>query len=189
MFLLVGLGNPGDDYAMTRHNIGFLCLDHLAARHGLVFKGSKWQAETAKGSVAGHAVLLAKPMTYMNRSGEAVGQMARFYDIAPDRVVVIHDDLDLAFGRIKVVVNRGAGGHNGIKSIIEHLGTKEFARIRAGLGRPPVEASASQYVLARFNREEQRLLPELLERVAEACGCILADGVLPAMNVINADSC
>ncbi|MEW6501765.1 MAG: aminoacyl-tRNA hydrolase [Thermodesulfobacteriota bacterium] len=187
MFLLVGLGNPGTEYAMTRHNIGFLFLDHLAARHGMVFKGSKWQADTAKGSVAGQPVLLCKPQTYMNRSGNAVGQVVRFHDLAPSEVVVVHDDLDLPFGRLKLVANRGAGGHNGIKSIIDHLGTRDFPRIRVGVGRPPGETAASDYVLARFSKEEQQEFPALFARIEEAVERILADGLVRAMNAVNSD--
>ncbi len=187
MFLLVGLGNPGPEYAMTRHNIGFLFLDHLADRHGLSLKGSKWQAATAKGVLWEAPVLLCKPMTYMNRSGSAVGQVVRFYDLEPSRVVVIHDDLDLPFGRLKLVANRGAGGHNGIKSLIDHLGTKDFPRIRVGVGRPPGEATASDYVLARFASDEQRELPGLFARIEEAIERIIVDGLPAAMNVVNAE--
>jgi PTH1 family peptidyl-tRNA hydrolase len=188
VFLLVGLGNPGGEYAMTRHNIGFLFLDYLAGRHGLALKSSKWQADTAKGALWGRPVVLCKPMTFMNRSGSAVGQVVRFYGMEPDRVVVIHDDLDLPFGRIKLVSNRGAGGHNGIKSLIDHLGTKDFPRIRVGVGRPPGETPASDYVLARFSGDEQRELPALFARLEEAVERLLAEGVAAAMNAINAES-
>lgn len=172
---------------MTRHNIGFLFLDYLADRHRLALKGSKWQADTAKGVLWGSQVVLCKPMTYMNRSGNAVGQVARFYDLEPSRVAVIHDDLDLPFGRLRLVANRGAGGHNGIKSIIDHLGTKDFPRLRVGVGRPSGEITASDYVLARFNSDEQRELPALFARVEEAIERIMTDGVLAAMNVVNAE--
>lgn len=187
MVVLVGLGNPGAEYAMTRHNIGFLFLDYLADRHGFVFKGSKWQADIAKGTLNGQPILFCKPLTYMNRSGQAVGQVVRFHDVAPAAVVVVHDDLDLPFGRIKLVANRGAGGHNGIKSLIDHLGTKDFPRLRLGVGRPPGEATASDYVLGRFTSDELRELPSLFARVEEAVERIMTDGVLAAMNAVNAD--
>ena len=187
MFTLVGLGNPGSEYAMTRHNIGFLFLDYLAGRHGLTLKGSKWQADIAKGALWGRPVVLCKPMTYMNLSGNAVGQVVRFYDLEPGRVVVIHDDLDLSFGRLKLVANRGAGGHNGIKSIIDHLGTKDFPRIRVGVGRPSEATTASEYVLSRFSGDEQRELPALYTRIEEAVERILTDGVPAAMNAINTE--
>jgi len=183
--MLVGLGNPGDEYLMTRHNVGFLFLDHLAKRHGFAFKGSKWQAETVKVALWDNPVLLCKPQTYMNCSGTAVGQVVRFHGLAPGQVVVIHDDLDLPFGRLRIVTDRGAGGHNGIKSLIDHLGTKDFPRIRVGVGRPPGEQPASDYVLARFSRDEQRDLPVLFGRIEEAVRLILNDGVTRAMNAIN----
>lgn len=188
MFLLVGLGNPGDEYSSTRHNIGFLFLDHLAAGSGLVFKKSKWQAEVVKGGLWNSPVLLAKPLTFMNRSGDAVGLIARFHDVAASRVVVVHDDLDLPFGRVKVVVNRGPSGHNGVKSIIDHLGTRDFPRIRVGVGRPPGEATASQFVLGRFSSEELRHLPSLFGLIEKAAQLIVTEGVLRAMTLINADN-
>lgn len=186
MFLIVGLGNPGREYAATRHNIGFLFLDHLAAVHGLVFRGSRWQADIAKGAMWHRSLVLVKPQTYMNLSGGATGQVARFYQLEPRNIIVVHDDLDLEFGRVKVVAKRGAGGHNGVRSIIDHLGTRDFVRVRVGIGRPP-EEGAAQYVLDRFSKEEKECFSALFQDIERAVRLIVTQGVTEAMNRVNAE--
>lgn len=186
MHMIVGLGNPGRDYSTTRHNIGFIFLDYLADKNGFVFKDSKWQAEVVKDVLWGKPVILAKPQTYMNNSGTAVSQIFRYYQIEIENLIVVHDDLDLELGRIKIVTDRGSGGHNGIRSIIQHLGgVKEFVRIRVGIGRPDSEVSVSNYVLSRFNLEEQKSMDQRLLEIEDAVCLVVEKGVVPAMNQIN----
>ncbi|MBU0673605.1 MAG: aminoacyl-tRNA hydrolase [Proteobacteria bacterium] len=187
MFLLIGLGNPGSQYRDTRHNIGFMFLDYLASRTGVSFKGARCEAEIVKTTLVNAPVLLVKPLTYMNKSGLAVNQIAEYYKIPAEHVIVIHDDLDLVTGRIKIVFNRGAGGHNGIKSIIEHLGTKEFVRVRVGIGRPGEKMSAASYVLSRFDLSEQTELLRGFNEIEDAVGAIIQDGVIGAMTRVNAE--
>lgn len=185
MRLIVGLGNPGDTYLGTRHNIGFQAVDYLADEHRVSFVDSKWQAKIAKVNLWGEAVILAKPETYMNESGRAIGQIAAYYRIAPQDIIVLHDDLDLELARIKVVVNRGAGGHNGILSLITHLGSREFVRIRIGIGRPGPSVPIKNFVLARFRPEEQELVRQQLAVIQETVRLILNQGPLKAMSIVN----
>lgn len=187
MYMIVGLGNPGRDYSTTRHNIGFIFLDYLADKNALVFKDSKWQAEMVKSALWGKQIILAKPQTFMNKSGTAVAQILRYYNIETENLIVVHDDLDLELGRIKIVTNRGSGGHNGIRSIIQHLGgVKEFVRIRVGIGRPAdSEVSVSNYVLSRFSKEEQNSMNQRLQDVEDAVRLVIEEGVNGAMNRIN----
>jgi len=187
VYVIVGLGNPGKDYALTRHNIGFIFVDYLAAEHGLTFKGSKWQAETVKGQLWGQSVLLVKPQTYMNKSGLAVGQIANFYQVPNENIIVVHDDLDLELGRTKIVVNRGAGGHNGIRSLIEHLGGNDFVRFRFGIGRPQTAEAVSNYVLSRFSSPEQQVLAESLANLEQGVALLVSQGVMVAMNKVNSE--
>ena len=185
MYLIVGLGNPGSKYQQTRHNIGFQVLDELADAYNLSFRESKWQAEVVKAVIAGHQALLAKPETFMNESGRAVGAIASYYRIEPERIIVVHDDLDLELGRVKVVVNRGAGGHNGIISIIKHLGSKKFIRIRVGVGRPQTAIPISKYVLSKFNPEERGAVADKVRDIVGDVELIVDKGLTLAMNLIN----
>jgi len=187
VYLLVGLGNPGKDYAATRHNIGFMFLDYLAGKYGFSFKGTKWQAEAAKEQLWGSPLLLVKPQTYMNRSGAAVAPLAHFYQVSPPGIIVVHDELDLPLGRSKITVSRGAGGHNGIRSLIEQLGSKEFVRVRVGIGRPPAVEGVSNFVLSRFSAEEQPLVRLELEKIEEGVRLLVAQGVASAMNWLNTE--
>ena len=187
MYVIVGLGNPGKDYALTRHNIGFIFVDYLAAKYGLTFKGSKWQAETVKDRLWGQSVLLVKPQTYMNKSGLSVGQIANFYQVPNENIIVVHDGLDLALGRSKIVINRGAGGHNGIRSLIEHLGGKDFVRFRVGIGRPQNAASVSKFVLSKFSSQEQQVMDEALANLEQGVRLIADEGIIAAMNTINSE--
>ncbi len=171
---------------MTRHNVGFMFLDYLVAEHGFSFSASKWRASTALGLFQQHKVLFLKPETYMNLSGMAVGQASSYYKISPERIVAIHDDLDLEVGRVKLAFDRGDGGHKGIRSICGQLGTKKFARIKIGIGRPPEPIAVENYVLSRFSEEEQDVLGGLTALIERALGLIIRQGIAAAMNEINA---
>jgi len=185
MRLIVGLGNPGDSYQGTRHNIGFQALDALADEHHVAFVDSKWQAEIAKTMLWGQPVILVKPLTYMNESGRPVGQIASYYRVQPADIIVLHDDLDLALARIKVVVDRGAGGHNGIISLITHLGSRQFVRIRIGIGRPNPSVPVKNFVLARFLPEEQTAVHQQMATIHQVIRLILDKGPLSAMSMVN----
>ncbi len=185
-YLIVGLGNPGVRYANTRHNIGFRCVDALAERHGLSFAKQQGKALIASGTIAGRPVLLAKPQTYMNASGESVSALASFYKIAPDRILVIFDDLDLPVGTLRMRKSGGAGGQKGMKSIIEKLGTQEFSRLRFGIGRPPGRMDPADYVLLPFrDNDESILVAEAIDRAVQAVHTWLAEGIDIAMNQCN----
>lgn len=166
MRLLVGLGNPGPRYAYNRHNIGFMALDDIVERHGLSPWRKRFQGETADGLIAGEKVLALKPMTFMNESGRSVGEAARFLKLAPEEVVVLYDEIDLAPGRIRVKLGGGAGGHNGIRSIDQHLGNN-FWRVRLGIGHPGLKHLVHGHVLGNFTDEEEAWLDPLLEAVAK----------------------
>ncbi len=185
MYLLVGLGNPGQQYAGTRHNAGFLMLDYLAGENNLSFADSKWKAQIAKGTVWDQPVVLLKPGTFMNLSGMAVARAAQYYKLQPTDIIVIHDDLDLAFGRIKIVSDGGDGGHKGIRSIIEQLGTKNFPRVKIGIGRPPLPVAPEKYVLSKFNADEKDILAQKMDDVVAAIKICLQQGIPAAMTVVN----
>jgi PTH1 family peptidyl-tRNA hydrolase len=188
-WLIVGLGNPGARYAGTRHNAGFLAVDELARRHGLRFSGKQANAEIAKGSIRGVPVVLAKPMTYMNNSGLAAGWLARYYKIPHNRVLVIYDDIALPLGRLRIRGKGSDGGHNGLTSIIQHLGTQHFPRLRIGVDRP-VQVGHRQidWVLGRFTKEERLVMDEVIPRATEAIEAVLRDGIDRAMNRYNTDA-
>jgi len=186
-FLLVGLGNPGREYLWNRHNAGFMVIDRLAVR--LNARGMKWQSRAIVMTAAHdqHPLLLAKPQTYMNLSGQSVQGLIHFYRLPLERVLVIYDELDLPFGVIRLRPAGGAGGHNGVASIIEHLGRQDFPRLRIGIGRPPGRMEAADYVLHDFSREERALLSEVLDRAADAALTFVAEGLEAAMNRFNGD--
>jgi peptidyl-tRNA hydrolase, PTH1 family len=186
LYLLAGLGNPGDKYEETRHNIGFMALDYLAGQHGLFFTESKWGALVSKAVLWDAPVLLVKPQTFMNAGGKAIGAIASFFKIPSDLIVVVHDELDLPLGRVKIVVSRGPGGHNGIRSIISEMGTSNFCRIRAGIGRPEPPLPVVNYVLSRFEPAETVVVQRELELVGEAVRQIIKNGASAAMTSINA---
>lgn len=185
MLLIVGLGNPGRKYNRTRHNIGFMVLDYLAEKTGASFKESKWAADLVKTNLWSRPLLLAQPTSYMNLSGQPVQRIASYYQILPDQIVVIHDDLDLDVGRVKIVCGRGAGGHNGIKSIIEHLGTREFIRVRVGIGRPQGQMPTASFVLSKFEKNELVLIEQAFLHIEQGIKIIANDGVAAAMNFVN----
>ena len=187
MKLVVGLGNPGPRYAKNRHNVGFRCLSHLARAHSLAFDGKGGHARLATSRLAGHEVVLAKPQTFMNLSGKSVAALRARYRLSLEDMLVVHDDVDLPLGRLRIRPRGGAGGHRGVESIIQAVGSQEFARLRVGIGRPPLmgEEGLRDYVLSDFTPEETAALNELLPRVAEAILCVLEEGVEAAMNRFN----
>ncbi|MEN8256472.1 MAG: aminoacyl-tRNA hydrolase [Thermodesulfobacteriota bacterium] len=185
MYLIVGLGNPGDKYRKTRHNIGFHAVEQLAEEIGIGFSESKWKALVCKGDIAGQGVVLVKPQTFMNLSGEAVEPIASYYKIPQENIVVIHDDLDLDCGRIKLCVNSGAGGHNGIKSLIQRLGGNSFNRIKVGIGRPLEQMPVERYVLAKFTDEESLDISSAINRAVEAVTLIVEKGMAAATQAIH----
>jgi len=184
MKAVVGLGNPGAAYARTRHNVGFWVVDELAARHGLRFARSGYKADVAEGRIADADVVLLKPQTFMNASGEAVGRARRDLGLEPAEIVVVYDDLDLPVGRIRVRAAAGAGGHHGVESVIEELGSKEFPRVRIGIGKPQ-SGETVDYVLGPPTAEEQGALHASIERAADAVEVVLGEGVARAMSRFN----
>ena len=185
MWLVVGLGNPGRQYAGNRHNIGFDVVAELATRNGAPPLREKMGAELGEATIRGEKVLLCKPMEYMNDSGLAVARAAKFWKIAALNTVVVHDDLDLPFARLKLGAGGGHGGNNGVRSVIAELGTADFLRVRFGIGRPPAGRDAASYVLADFSGAERAELPELRSLAAEAVEEIIAAGLTSAMNKFN----
>lgn len=185
--LVVGLGNPGPQYAKTRHNVGFMVADVLAARIGVPFKVHKKSgAEVATGRLGGHSVVLAKPRCYMNESGRQIGPLAKFYSIAPGDVIVIHDELDIDFGKVRLKLGGGEGGHNGLRSVANALGSKDFQRVRIGIGRPPGRKDPAAFVLEPFSSTERTEVPTLCELAADATGLLAEVGLEPAQNQVHA---
>ena len=185
-WLVVGLGNPGAKYESTRHNMGFLVVDKLAQNEKLKFNKLRFKAWTAAWEVGGEKVLLMKPQTYMNLSGEAVGQAARFYKIPADHVLVISDDIALPAGKLRIRAGGSAGGHNGLKNIIQHLGTDRFPRIKVGVGMPPQAAyDIADWVTGKPMGEEQKVIIEALDKAVAAIPVLIEQGVDRAMNRFN----
>jgi PTH1 family peptidyl-tRNA hydrolase len=185
--LVVGLGNPGPRYEATRHNVGFMVADILAERLGAGFKVHKKSgAEVTTGRLAGRSVVLAKPRVYMNESGRQVGPLANFYSVAPADIIVIHDELDIEFGRIRLKLGGGEGGHNGLRSVVSALGTKNFQRVRIGIGRPPGRKDPATYVLENFTAAERPEVPTICEQAADATELLIRDGLEPAQNTVHA---
>lgn len=189
MFLIVGLGNPEAKYAKTRHNAGFIVIEALAGKYGLKFKNMpKFQAYLTEGDIVSEKCILAMPMTYMNNSGLAVSRLAEFYKITPEKIIVIHDDIDLPFGRLRVSFNSSSGGHNGIKSIISSLGAQKFIRARIGIQNKLMEEkniSAEKFVLQNFSREEMKNISGGMETYIAAVELILKEGHEKAMGKFN----
>lgn len=184
--LVVGLGNPGANYAQTRHNLGFMVADLLATRLGSKFKAHKRSgAEVVTGRLGGRSVVLAKPRSYMNESGRQVGPLAKFYSVPPADIIVIHDDLDLDFGRIRLKIGGGEGGHNGLRSVAAALGTKDFQRVRIGIGRPSGRKDPAAFVLENFTAAERAEVPTICEQAADAAELLIELGLEPAQNVVH----
>lgn len=185
MKLIVGLGNPTKEYDGTRHNIGFMAIDALAREYNIAVDTLKHKALIGKGMIEGQKVILAKPVTYMNLSGEAVRAIADYYKILPEDIVIIFDDTTLDVGRIRIRKKGSAGGHNGIKNIIAHLGTTEFPRIKIGIGAKRPGQDLAEYVLARFPNEEKETLRQVLEDVKKVVALMVWDDIEEAMNQYN----
>lgn len=185
LFVISGLGNPGAAYRHSRHNAGYDVVDRLAQRHGLRLRPGRFEAESARGRIAGREVWLLRPLTYMNRSGQAVAPACRQLGVPAERLAVLQDDIDLDLGRIQVRRGGGDGGHRGIRSLIAELGTAEFVRLRLGVGRPAPEAAAREHVLGGFAEHEHEPYARLQERAADAVTVWLADGLQAAMNRFN----
>ncbi len=185
-WLVVGLGNPGREYERTRHNVGFRALDAAAELAGVKVLCARFHALTGQAVLGGQGVLLMKPTTYMNLSGQAVGEAARFYKLPPERVLVISDDVDLPLGRLRIRRGGSAGGHNGLKNVIEHLGADRFPRLRIGVGaKPDPDYDMVDWVLGTFHGEDEKTVAEACARAAKAAECLLAEGPDRAMSKYN----
>ena len=193
MKLIVGLGNPGRIYAHNRHNIGFMCLNHFARTQGIRLAEKQGQARTGIGEVTGNKLLVARPQTGMNLSGQSVSRLVKRFKISLDDLLVIHDDLDLPLGKIRISQGSSSGGHKGIDSIITHLGSTDFLRIRVGIGRPAIfegsakdkEAEIIDYVLSDFTPDEKKTITQVITEVSDAILCVLSEGLTSAMNKYN----
>jgi PTH1 family peptidyl-tRNA hydrolase len=191
VWLIVGLGNPGEKYARNRHNIGFMCLDYFARARSMSFGRNRAGAKVAEGKIAGKDTVLAKPQTFVNLSGQAVGKLLQKHGVKPERLIVVHDDMDLPTGKMRLRQG-GTSGHNGIKSIVEHTGTEDFIRVRVGVGRPESEENGRavrhevvSHVLGDFSAEEQAVIEKVIPAVSEALLILLTEGVTAAMNRYN----
>ena len=184
-WLLVCLGNPGKEYANTRHNIGFLAADALEKRTGVKFNKLKYRALTGEVTLGGQRVLVVKPQTYMNLSGEAVKLAGGFYKIPPERILVLYDDVSLPLGKLRIRGSGSAGGHNGIKNIIAHLGTDAFPRIKVGVGAPQREDGLVDWVIGSFTASERKVVDAAIERALDAAECVIEKGVSEAQNRFN----
>jgi len=185
--LVAGLGNPGSRYDRTRHNVGFDVVERLADRAGISLREKRFKAELGSGRVGGESVVLCKPQTFMNRSGDSIGPMAGWYKLPPEQVVVLHDDLDLPFGDVRVKVGGGHGGHNGLRDLVRALPNPGFVRVRVGIGRPPPKMDVAGFVLAKWTPEEAGQLDGVVERAADAVEAVLAEGAKAAMNRVNGE--
>ena len=189
MKLIVGLGNPGKEYSANRHNIGYLCVNRLARQHHIDMDKKQGKARVGIGTISGTQVVLAKPQTFMNASGISVVNLLEKYKLTPDDLIVIHDDLDLPLGKIRIKKHSSAGGHNGIKSIIGSLGTQDFTRIRIGISRPQTgniaEETIVDYVLGDFEHQDRKLVDEIIRKTGEAVICLLTEDLTAVMNKFN----
>jgi PTH1 family peptidyl-tRNA hydrolase len=184
--IIAGLGNPGREYARNRHNIGFLIVDALAEKHGLKFTKMMCKGMVALGEIAGAKVALVKPQTYMNLSGECIGPILKFYKSEPSDLLVMYDELDLPAGKLRLLGKGGAGGHNGMRSIIARIGTQDFPRLRCGIGRPPGRMAPKDFVLQDYSSAELASMHELYDRAIEGVSRWLTQGIDNAMNHVNA---
>ncbi len=185
MKIIVGLGNPGRKYARTRHNAGFMAVDELVRGVGMELGQEKCRCLLGRGRIGAEHVVIAKPQTYMNESGLAVSALFKEFYASAENLIVIHDEIDLQLGTVRVKSGGGHGGHNGLRSIIENIGTAEFIRVRVGVGRPTQDMDAADYVLSPFLRDEQQAAAEAVARAAEAVTMIIEQGVTKTMNAVN----
>lgn len=186
MKLIAGLGNPGRDYAGTRHNIGFGVITRISDKYNIPLNSKEHKAVCGKGFIGSEKVILAQPQTFMNLSGESVRSLADYYKIDPEEIIIAYDDIDLEVGQIRVRKKGSAGGHNGMKSIITHLGTNEFPRVKVGVGAKPQGGDLVRHVLGRFSKEDEKVIGEVLDLAMGAVETIVSDGVEKAMNDFNA---
>jgi peptidyl-tRNA hydrolase, PTH1 family len=186
-WIIVGLGNPGPEYAGTRHNAGAMVLALLGERMGARFKAHRTRNDIAEGRLAGQSVTLARPRSYMNLSGGPVSALLGFYKISPERTVVIHDELDVPFGTVRLKLGGGDNGHNGLRSITQSLGTRDYYRVRFGIGRPPGRMDPADYVLRAFSTTERKDLPFALDRCADATETLITKGLTEAQNLYHTD--
>jgi peptidyl-tRNA hydrolase, PTH1 family len=184
-YLIAGLGNPGREYRASRHNIGFMLVDRLANRLGVTFSRLETKALVTKAEYSGRRIVLAKPQTFMNLSGQAVGSLVRFYKVPLENLLVAYDEVDLPFGTIRIRPGGGSAGHRGMASIIERLGTQEYPRMRLGIGRPPGHMDAADYVLQDFSRTDGEALALFLDRAVDAVLVFIDRGLMTAMNQFN----
>lgn len=185
MKLIAGLGNPGRDYAGTRHNIGFGVITRISDKYNIPLTSKEHKAVCGKGMVGGEKVILAQPQTFMNLSGESIRSIVDYYKIDPEDIIIAFDDISLEVGQIRIRRKGSAGGHNGIKNIIAHLGTNEFPRVKVGVGAKPEGGDLVRHVLGRFSREEEKVIGEVLDCAVEAVEMIVSDDVDAAMNRYN----
>ena len=185
MYLVIGLGNPGSKYESTRHNIGFKAIDLWCNILGVRLPGRSFQSRNTRTRFEDRKVMLLCPLTFMNQSGEAVRASADYYHIEPGNILVIHDDIDLPVGRIKVVRGSGSGGHKGVQSIIDHLGSTQFRRVKIGIGHPQYDEAIEDYVLRPFYKDDREVIENVLHVAAQACELFVLEGIEPAMNKIN----
>jgi len=185
MKIIAGLGNPGAEYAHTKHNVGFMLVDALAEELGIDAWREKFNALVAEGRIGAEKVLLVKPLTYMNESGRALAPLLDWYKLAPEELIVVHDDMDIAVGTIRLRRKGSAGGHNGIKSLLAHIGSQEFSRVRIGIGRPLPGWTVVRHVLAPFSAEDGPKVHEAIAYLLPAVECIVTDGIDMAMNRYN----
>lgn len=185
MKIIAGLGNPGAEYAHTKHNVGFMLVDALAEELGIDAWREKFNALVAEGRIGAEKVLLVKPLTYMNESGRALAPLLDWYKLAPEELIVVHDDMDIAVGTIRLRRKGSAGGHNGIKSLLAHIGSQEFSRVRIGIGRPLPGWTVVRHVLAPFSAEDGSKVHEAIAYLLPAVECIVTDGIDMAMNRYN----
>ena len=184
-FLIVGLGNPGREYADNRHNVGYRCVEHLASAHGMSFNRRQKRNAVSLGTIEKRSVILAKPRTYMNKSGGPVAALSRFYRVPLARLLVVYDDLDLPPGTTRLRPSGGSGGHRGMHSVIQQLGSRDFARLRIGIGRPPGRMDPADYVLRDFSDAEEEVLERTLDQATAAIEAWLSEGTEEAMNRYN----
>lgn len=185
MWLIAGLGNPGNKYLMTRHNVGFMAIDYYLHNIGNPPEKKEHKSLTYSFKIEGEKVIMAKPQTYMNDSGQAIQALCHYYKIPPEKVIILHDEIEQPFKQLKIQHKRGHGGQNGIRDIHEKLGTNSYYRIRIGIGRPDGKKSVSAHVLSPFSNEEQQDLPDVLERVSDGIEAIMFEGYQKAATLIN----
>ena len=185
MFLIAGLGNPGEKYRRTRHNIGFEILNQWSETLGAPMKSRRFQSRSAIAHYQRKAIILLRPITYMNRSGQAIKACLDYYRLPLDQILIVHDDLDLPTGKLKLVPKGGAGGHKGVRSIINHVGTDHFSRLKIGIGRPQYNEEVEDYVLTSFYPDEKKIMERTISTAIKACELVILEGIDRAMNQVN----